>query len=537
MWLDDVIGVFSPISGLKRKQARIALDVLHRGYEGAKTGRRIDDWLTTGASANKEISSAGNRLRERARDLVRNNPYGSKAVEVFVGNAIGIGIGAQANTGSARLNKQIMDAWNEWCRSCDIEGDLDFNGIQGLVARAMFESGECFIRFRDLPYSHDLAIPFQLQVLEADFLDTSKIMPAGSGNYINQGVEFDKYNRRVAYWMWPQHPGENAVATMRLQSVRVPADQIVHIFRKQRPGQFRGVTAFAPSIVRMRDLDGYDDAELWRKKIEACFAAFVTQVSGADGPIVGNVVKKTTTSGAGGTSNDPDKLEQFRPGMIEYLQPGEDIRFGNPNSDGNYESYERVQLHAIAAGLGITYEQLTGDLSQVNYSSLRAGLLEFRSLIEMLRWQVFIPKICIPIWRRFIERAYVAGSISKIDYGVSWTPQTFEMIDPLKDAQADTLMIRNGTLTLKEAIARRGFDPEKQIEEIAATNQLLDDKGIILDCDPRYTAKSGAQQTDNGGNNADTTPIKQSTKKAGRQLTLALDGEGEPSAANEAGEA
>lgn len=85
MWLDDLIGVFSPMSGLKRKQARIALDVMQRGYEGAKTGRRIDDWLTTGASANKEIASAGNRLRERARDLVRNNPYGSKAVEVFVG--------------------------------------------------------------------------------------------------------------------------------------------------------------------------------------------------------------------------------------------------------------------------------------------------------------------------------------------------------------------------------------------------------------------------------------------------------------------
>jgi len=534
MWLDDFIGVFSPVSGLKRKQARIALDVMQRGYEGAKTGRRIDDWLTTGASANREIASAGHRLRERARDLVRNNPYGSKAVEVFVGNAIGTGIIPQARTNSERLNKQIMAAWEEWEQHCDAEGDLDFYGLQAIAARAIFESGECFIRFRDRPYSQDFPIPFQLQVLEADFLDTSKNMPAGSGNYINQGVEFDKYNRRVAYWMWPQHPGENAIGAMRLTSVRVPADQIIHLFRKQRPGQFRGATAFAPSILRMRDLDGYDDAELWRKKIEACFAAFVTQVSGADGPIVGNVVKKAASAGSSSSSTEPEKLEQFRPGMIEYLQPGEDIRFGNPTSDGNYESYERVQLHAIAAGLGITYEQLTGDLSQVNYSSLRAGLLEFRRLVEMLRWQVFVPKLCIPVWRRFIERAYVAGAISKIDYGASWTPQKFEMVDPLKDAQADTLMIRNGTLTLKEAIARQGFDPDKQIEEIAATNQLLDDKGIILDCDPRYTAKSGTQQTDKGGN-TNEIPVKQSTKKTDKQLELTLDGEGEPTPANEAG--
>lgn len=494
MWLDDIIGVFSPHSAFKRKQARIAMDVLARGYEGAKTGRRIDDWITSGTSANAEISGAGNRLRERSRDLVRNNCYGNKAIEVFVGNAIGTGITAQATTDSDRLNKQIMDAWRDWCQFCDADGDLDFSGIQSLAARAMFESGECFIRFRDIGFSNIMRVPMQLQVLEADFLDTAKTTTSDSGNVIRQGIEFDSQNRRVAYWMWPQHPGENIVGRTSFQSVRVPADQILHIFRKLRPGQYRGVTAFAPSMVRLRDLDGYDDAELWRKKIEACFAAFVVQNNGADGPIVGNVARKGNAA-----AGEPQKIEEFRPGMIEYLQPGEDVRFGNPSSDGNYESYERVQLHAIAAGLGITYEQLTGDLSQVNYSSLRAGLLEFRRLVEMIRWQVLIPKLCAPVWRRFIDRALVAGVISKADYAVSWTPPKFEMIDPLKDAQADTLMIRNGTLTQKEAIARQGFDPDKQLQEISATNKQLDALGVILDSDPRNTAKSGMVQTDNSG--------------------------------------
>jgi lambda family phage portal protein len=261
-------------------------------------------------------------------------------------------------------------------------------------------------------------------------------------------------------------------------------------------------------MLRMRDLDGYDDAELLRKKIEACFAAFVVQNNGADGPILGNVV---SNSESGGKNSQPKRIEQFRPGMIEYLHPGEDVRFGNPSSDGNYESYERVQLHAIAAGLGITYEQLTGDLSQVNYSSLRAGLLEFRSLIEMLRWQVFIPKVCAPVWRRFIERAFIAGAISKVDYAVGWTPPKFEMIDPLKDAQADTLMMRNGTLTIKEAIARHGFDPEPQLQEIANTAQKLDEFGLVLDSDPRTTAKSGVVQTPNDGatNDQNTKPANE----------------------------
>lgn len=502
MWIDDIIGVFSPQSAFKRKQARIAMDMLARGYEGAKTGRRIDDWLTSGNSANAEVGSAGNRLRERARDLVRNNCYGSKAIEIFVGNAIGEGISAQARTSSDRLNKQIMEVWNEWCKFCDAEGDLDFKGIQALAARAMFESGECFILFRDRGFNTNMRVPLQLQVLESDFLDSAKSTVGENGNAIRQGIEFDQQNRRVAYWMWQQHPGEAIVGKASFKSVRVPADMVVHVFRKLRPGQTRGVTAYAPSMVRMRDLDGYDDAELWRKKIEACFAAFVVQNNGADGPIVGNVVNK---SASGASSGEPQRVEQFRPGMIEYLHPGEDIRFGNPTSDGNYESYERVQLHAIAAGLGITYEQLTGDLSQVNYSSLRAGLLEFRSLIEMLRGHVFIPKICEPVWRRFIERAFIAGAISKVDYSVSWTPPKFEMIDPLKDAQADTLMMRNGTLTLKEAIARNGYDPEKQIQEIADTFKLLDQLEMTLDMDPRKTAKSGVVQTPNDGASNDQT--------------------------------
>ncbi|MFO0068902.1 MAG: phage portal protein, partial [Alphaproteobacteria bacterium] len=255
MWIDDIIGVFSPQSAFKRKQARIAMDMLARGYEGAKTGRRIDDWITSGTSANAEISGAGNRLRERSRDLVRNNCYGSKAVEIFVGNAIGTGITAQARTSSERLNKQIMAAWNEWCQFCDADGDLDFYGLQALAARAMYESGECFILFRDRGLSSTMRVPLQLQILEADFLDTAKSTVGENGNTIRQGIEFDKQNRRVAYWMWPQHPGELIVGSARFQSVRVPADMVVHVFRKLRPGQTRGVTAYAPSMVRMRDLD------------------------------------------------------------------------------------------------------------------------------------------------------------------------------------------------------------------------------------------------------------------------------------------
>lgn len=505
MWLDDIIGFFAPMSAFKRKQARMALTVLSRAYEGAKTGRRTDGWVTAGTSANTEIASAAHRLRDRARDIIRNNPYGKKARRVFADNFIGDGITPEASTGSDRLNKQIMAAWSDWSQQCDADGNHDFTGLQGLVVRSLFESGECFVRFRDRFTADGLAVPFQLQVLEADFLDATRNNTLPGGGYINQGIEFDSQNRRVAYWMWPQHPGENMLMWPKLQSARIPADQILHIYEKDRPGQIRGVTSFASVVLRMRDLDDYDDAELWRKKIESCFAAFVVQNSGNEGPTLGTIAPTGLQDNGGQTP--PKRVEAFRPGMIEYLKPGEDVRFGNPSSDANYTAYMRSQLHAIAAGLGITYEQLTGDLSQVNYSSLRAGLVEFRRTITTLRWQVFIPMFCVPVWRRFIERAYLAGLISRINYEASWTEPKFEMVDPLKDAQADLVLMRSGLLTYREAVRRHGYDPDKQIADIAATNKQFDELGIKLDMDPRYTAKSGVAQTPNqdGGNDANSS--------------------------------
>ena len=513
MWLDDFIGFFAPMAGFKRKQARMALDIT-RAYEGAKVGRRTDGWFTPSTSANTEIYVAGRRLRDRARDIVRNNPYGKKARRIFSDNFVGTGIIPQARTSSDRLNKQIMAAWNDWLSECDFDGNCNFYALQAQIVRAMFESGECFVRYRDMPFDGSI-VPFQLQVLESDYLDLTKNyeMPDMSG-YIRQGIEFDKNGKRVAYWMWPVHPGDTIMVWPRLNSVRIPANQILHIFEKDRPGQIRGVTAFAPVINRLKDLDDYDDAELWRKKIESCFAAFVIQNSGAEGPVLGNIATTGAPGNGTGGNAPPTRVETFRPGMIEYLKPGEDVRFGNPTSDANYPSYQRVQLHAIAAGLGVTYEQLTGDLSQVNYSSLRAGLLEFRRTIETLRWQVFIPMFCVPVWKCFINRAYIAGLISKADYAASWTPPKFEMIDPLKDAQADTMMMRNGTLTWREAVANHGYDPDEQIAEITSTNAAFDENGIILDSDPRRITQAGIYQPSPKGDSTDETHPLQSGKPA-----------------------
>ena len=149
-----------------------------------------------------------------------------------------------------------------------------------------------------------------------------------------------------------------------------------------------------------------------------------------------------------------------------------------------------------------------GILSNVNYSSYRAGMLGFRNAIEAFRWLTLIPMYCRPTWRRFIDTLVFIGKIPEANYGVQWTAPKFESVDPLKDAMAELKRIRTGTLTLSEAIAQNGYDPEKQLQEIKRMNDLLDELQIILDCDPRKVNDKGVEQPTDGGETAPAPPAK-----------------------------
>ena len=356
----------------------------------------------------------------------------------------------------------------------------------------MAESGEVLIRLRDRRVEDGLAVPLQLQVLEPDHLDSLKSSELPDGGFIVQGIEFDSLGRRRAYWLFPTHPGDSR--GRMLVSKPVPTAQVLHLYERLRPGQVRGVPWFAPVILKLRDLDDYDDAELMRKKIEACFAAFVTGAQDED------TLGKTNINAAG------DRIEAFEPGMIEYLEPGKDVKFATPSANGGYAEYMRLQLHAVAAGVGLTYELLTGDLSQVNYSSIRAGLIEFRRRMEALQWQVIVPGLCQPVWSRFVTLAQVSGKLPEGPITAEWTAPRFEAVDPLKDIQADILAVRAGVMTLKEAIARQGYDPAQVLSEIAATNAELDAAGITLDTDPRRSTKTGQEKA-----SSDTSDIPANT--------------------------
>lgn len=471
-WLDSLVAWVAPERGMRRARARAALEVLdqlgqRRGYEGARITRRTAGWTAASTGPNAEANASIITLRNRSRQLVRDNPYARRAIQALKASSVGTGI-------MARWPKtRPENLWKEWVREADYFGELDFYGLQALGAQAVFESGEVLVR-RIMPASGNWrAAPLKLQMLEADYLDPTKFGPALGGNYLIGGVEIDSTGRRVAYHLYDRHPGESLWFTSLWQSRRVDASEVLHIFEKDRPGQVRGVPRLSSALMKIRDLDDYEDAELMRKKIAACFAAFVH--TDDEGRTLSDKVATDTTQ-----TNLP-RQETMSPGMIEYLKTGESVSFGQPPSDSGYGDYTGTQLRAIAVGAGITYEQLTGDLSRVNFSSMRAGRQEFVKLIEQFRWITFIPMFCEATARWFLEAAWDAGKLPTQAYTPIWTPPKWDYVNPLDDVRTDKEELAAGLSSLSEKIRARGQDPEQVFQEMAKERARLGELGVTVD--------------------------------------------------------
>jgi lambda family phage portal protein len=443
------------------------------------------------------VRTALKMLRDRSRDLVRNNPFATAGLDLMVSYQVGTGIMPRSATRDDALDSEVDALWSSWAAGADLSGRTDIYGLQALMARARGESGEVLAQLIPLTAqearSRRLPVPLAIQVIEADHLDeTFDGGMRGQSPMIRQGIELDRAQRPVAYHVHLQHPAETdglLGPASALQRERIPAERMLHLFRQDRPGQLRGVPDLAPVMTRLRSLDELEDAALEQAKVQACLAALiVSQAPAAAGPLEGTGAADEEAAEAG--------QKTLYPGMMERLLPGEDVKFLTPSGTGSFDGLARHQLHAIATGWGLTYDLLTGDLSGANYSSLRAGRLAFKRRLERLQWHVLIPGMCQRIWDAWIDAAIRAGVLAPREggYPVAWSPPVFEMVDPLKDAMAVKEQMRLGLLTWGQAVGQMGWEPRRQAEEIAEWNAAHDDRGLILDGDPRRTGGSGGAQ-------------------------------------------
>lgn len=484
-WFDKTISWFAPSLGLRRARARAAERAM-LAYEGARTGRRLGSWSASSSSGNAEMGPALAKLRNNAENLVENNAFAQKSLRRWCRRVVGYGITAQADTGSDAVNAVIDARWEAWCRQCCSDSRLNFGAIQRQIVRTAYVRGECLIRLWDRFAEDNLAVSFQVQVLEPDYLDTDKTQWLGSAVVVH-GVQFDLVGRLQGFWLFGQHPGDPIQTSLRggLTSKFVPAEFVIHHVPLERPGDVRGVSRFAAVMNKLRDLDEYADAEIVRKKIEACLAMFVGQAEGGDGATLGTI-----------TDSDGNKIEEMRPGMIAYGLPGQKPEFLSPTSSGDYAAHKKIELKEIFAGLDAQYVVNGNDLEATNYSSFRGGAVDERDAIDEYRWLWLIPQVMDPIYHRFIDHLYAAGEIPEPHYGVKWNPPPFDMLDRAAEAEADRAELQIGKTTWPQLVGNQGQSPEKQIAEIAKWKARLEAAGVSF-------AKSTSEaSSDSGGTNA-----------------------------------
>lgn len=458
------------------------LNILNR-YDAAGQGRRMRGWNPPSTGPNKAIDGLQN-IRNRSRDAVRNDWTGKSGAQHWTTNLIGTGIVPRLPKKMATSKKErLSKLWDNWVKVCDADSALNFYGLQTLFTKAWFMSGECFIRLRPRRNDSGLEVPLQLQLIEADFVpmldaDTWPGLPAG--NRIRSGIELSRIGQRVAYWVYKEHPGDNKGRSINPNDViRVAKSQMLHIFEPERPGQLRGVPEFAAVLARLRNVADFDDAVLERQKLANLFTGFITKSLGQqfdDGidPLTGKPIE-TDSSGA--------PVAGLEPGTMHELLPGESVQFANPPEAGTtYGDYMRAQNIGTAAGQGLPYEIMSGDIKEVSDRTLRVVVNEFRRYAEQRQWQIIIPQACQPIREAWVDAAALAGAIPVSDMedakAVEWAPQGWAYIHPVQDVQAKQLEVEAGFRSRSSVIAERGDDPEKVDEERAADDEREDALGL-----------------------------------------------------------
>ena len=468
-----------------------------RAYQGARMNRLTADWVTSGTSADSEIKSSFNPLRNRARQLCRDNDYAKQALRAIQNNVIGQGIRHQGQVqkqSGGRLdegiNAQIHEAWQKWGHKtrCDVSGLLGFHDMERLLVRSLAESGEVFVRMIRQPFG-DSRVPFALQVLEADYLIDDDVPQAADGNTVRMGIEVDGYLRPQAYHFYANHPGDTYAGNVRSNGrrLRVPAAEVIHLFLPERPGQTRGVTWFASALMRLHMLQGYEEAEVVRARASSALMGFIQS---PEGELVGDEIY------------EGDRVSEFTPGVFKYLAPGESVTVPDLNSpDGQLEPFTRSMLRAVAAGVGVSFESISKNFSESNYSSSRLSLLEERDTYKVLQ-RYMIENFHQQVFAAWMDMAVLSGALSLPAYETNpdryrasrWVPRSWEWVDPQKEVNAYKIAVRSGFKTLGQVIAEQGGDLDDYLTARQSELAKLDDKNIVVDTDPSEVSGAGLIQ-------------------------------------------
>ena len=448
-------------------------------YDAAKVNRLTFDWAVSPLSIDSEIKRSLKALRFRCRDLERNNDYMRSLLRIFESQVIGKkGVTLQMNVrndngGPDRLaNQAIEKAWSEWSKRgiCTMDGRMSWPDVERLFIRSVARDGELLVRKVRGPTAGN-RFNFAVHLLEADHLDEDDTRQLGADRRVRMGVEANRWNRPLAYHLWPEHPGEDFLGQHRHDKVRIPAGDMVHAFIMERAGQTRGLPWLVSAMRRLNMLGGYEEAELVAARVSASKMGFFHSPDG----------EGYTGSGDDDRGNIVTEAE---PGQFEQLPDGLQFTPFDPQHPTTaFSMFHRAMLRGVAASIGASYATVSGDLESVNFSSLRQGALSERDCWQTIQnWTISaLHEVVFADW---LEMALTSNAIglplAKFDKfnAPKWQPRGWAWVDPQKEATANATAIDSGTKTLTEVLGERGRGLEEVLEEREREQEMFASFGI-----------------------------------------------------------
>ncbi len=453
-----------------------------RGYTAARIDRLSADWLSPQTSSDAELAAALPTLRGRSRELERNNEYAQGYFGLLENNVLGANgvalemkVSDPSGTTDGLANNAIKAAWKEWSgrEYCTMSGESCWREVEGLALRSTARDGGVIVReIKGAPSKFGYAI----DVIEIDLLDINYNMALPNGGDIRFGIERNQWKRPVAFHLLAYHPGDNHIPMVGRQRIRVPAEEIIHLFWRERASQSIGAPWTACVMQAIEMLGKYSEAELVAAREAACkgFAIEQTTPEGYDGEqdSIGNPVQETS------------------PGMGLILPPGQKyipIDPTHPNSA--FGDFVKSKLRGVSAGLRVNYNSLANDLESVNYSSMRAGKLEeTEEYMGVQNW--LIEALHSRVFKSWLEMALIHGAIKMPNgsalplakmakfHAPNWKPRRWPWVDPKKDIEAAILAVNNGYKSRRQVIAEMGGDIETVDSEQAQDDALAEANGL-----------------------------------------------------------
>lgn len=483
-------------------------------YRGSGQDRLRSDWITGAMGDTTPPTYELTTLRNRSRDLVRNDPVANAIVDLFVSGVIGTGLNVQSKLKAqdlgvspekaAKIRSAIENSFRRWTKEADRAGILNFSEFQKLAFKKIMVDGETVVipAWNDASYRK---FGRCLQMVESEELDYNYSPNKQTVN----GITFNATTGAPeTYWIKryvkSQLGGKNSTKSPVAIRARDKEGRpnIFHLFHSERPNQTRGIPKLAPVLDKFEELNQYLEAEIVSARVSACLSVFIQKVD----PMTANAAMTDDYDQYGG------RIQDIEPGVINYLGPGESISVVDPKRNESLGAFVETILRVIGMSFGIPYEVLVKDFSKSNYSSARAAVVQaHQEFLKYRNW--FSDKFCQPIFELVLEEAYLRGDIpiTRMQYenkfdtlkNTCWIGPNPVELDPKKEAEAHILKLQSGLTTYSEVLSESGQDWEQSFEQAAREKEMMESLGLEFTVDTKVP-KAEPKTADMEDTNADT---------------------------------